>query len=66
MFYTGHFSDEHGERFHQLIAQIERDYKGKDPIHMLGAYIYSIVRDRDERGNVTEELRKSTKKSFTK
>lgn len=43
----GDFSDEHGERFHQDVAIIEKRFKGKDPRHMLGEYCWSICRETD-------------------
>lgn len=43
----GDFSDEHGERFHQDIAIIQKRFKGKDPTHMLGSYCWSLCRDTD-------------------
>lgn len=46
----GAFSDEHGERFHQDIATIEKRYKGKDYSRMLGEYCWSICRDKSQEG----------------
>lgn len=43
----GACSDEHGERFHQDIAAIEKRFKGQDITHMLGEYCWSICRDGD-------------------
>lgn len=43
----GDYSDEHGERFHQDIKTIESRYKGKDTIHMLGEYCWSLCRETD-------------------
>lgn len=41
----GNFSDEHGERFHQDLATIEKRYSGKNACHMLAEYCWSICRD---------------------
>ena len=41
----GNVSDEHGERFHQDIAAIEKRYKGKWSVGMLADYCWSIKRD---------------------
>lgn len=41
----GDCSDEHGERFHQDVMEIEKRYKGKDIRKMLGEYCWSICRD---------------------
>lgn len=41
----GDYSDEHGERFHQDIAEIEKRYKGKDIRYMLAQYCWSLCRD---------------------
>lgn len=53
------FSDEHGERFHQDIAPIEKRYQGKSVLHMLGEYCWSLISDDD-----TIYKRKSTRISF--
>lgn len=41
----GSFSDEHGERFHQEIADIECRYKGKQIRHMLSEYCWLLCRE---------------------
>jgi len=38
-------SDEHGERFHQDIAQTEKRYQGKWSPAMLADYCWSVTRD---------------------
>lgn len=38
----GEVSDEHGEKFHQEIAEMDRRYKGKPLVNMLGEYIWYI------------------------
>ena len=38
----GDVSDEHGERFHQDIAVIEKRYKGKWSVGMLADYCWLI------------------------
>lgn len=43
----GKFSDEQGERFHQDIMGIEKDYKGKDMVKGLGRYCWSLIRESD-------------------
>lgn len=42
----GHVSDEHGERFHQDIALIEKRYKGKKNVNMLADYCWTLKRDK--------------------
>lgn len=41
----GSFSDEHGERFHQEIADMECRYKGKQIRHMLSEYCWLLCRE---------------------
>lgn len=41
----GAFSDEHGERFHKDIAEIEKRFKGKNLAHMLAEYCWYICRN---------------------
>ena len=41
----GNVSDEHGEKFHQDIAPIEKRYKGKWSVGMRADYCLSIKRD---------------------
>lgn len=41
-------SDEHGERFHQDVAVMEKRYKGKWSPSMLADYCWSLVRDSKE------------------
>jgi len=38
-------SDQHGERFHQEILPMEQRYRGKLVEHMIGDYLWSIVRE---------------------
>lgn len=60
--FTGDFSDEHGERFHQEISFIENRYRGKDsPNLMLGAYIDSIIYKKSD----VNQARKTYVKRFT-
>lgn len=44
----GAVSDEHGERFHQTIAEIENRYQGKWSPVMLADYCWTVVRDSPE------------------
>lgn len=41
----GDVSDEHGERFHQDIATMEKRYQGKWTTTMLADYCWSLIRD---------------------
>lgn len=41
----GAISDEHGERFHQEIASIEKRYTGKWSPNMLADYCWTLIRD---------------------
>jgi hypothetical protein len=56
----GAVSDEHGERFHQDIAVIEKRYQGKWSVNMLSDYCWSIIRDVPE----TNYKRKSSAKKI--
>ncbi|GAB0095964.1 hypothetical protein DMENIID0001_114070 [Sergentomyia squamirostris] len=38
----GDFSDEHGERFHQMLRNYEERFQGKATIDMLAEYFWSI------------------------
>lgn len=40
----GDVSDEHGERFHQQIATMEKRYSGRWTEAMMGDYMWSLVR----------------------
>ena len=44
----GAVSDEHGERFHQDIAVIEKRFKGKWSTGMLAEYCWPLKRDKPE------------------
>lgn len=44
----GAVSDEHGERFHQDIANMEKRYQGKWNVSMLADYCWTITRDIPE------------------
>ncbi|GBP14416.1 hypothetical protein EVAR_92401_1 [Eumeta japonica] len=44
----GALSDEHGERFHQDIANMEKRYQGKWNVPMLADYCWTIYRDVPE------------------
>lgn len=41
----GAYSDQHGERFHQDIKVMEKRYKGKNYIHMLGDHCWRLIRE---------------------
>jgi hypothetical protein len=44
----GAVSDEHGERFHQTIAEMEKRYQGKWSPVMLADFCWTVVRDSPE------------------
>lgn len=44
----GAVSNEHGERFHQDILNMENRYQGKLSPNMLGDYCWTIKRDQPE------------------
>src|SRR5215469_9311708 len=54
----GAVSEEHGERFHQDIAKMEKRYQGRWDSAMMGDYIWNLVREdkstyqRQPRSNV--------------
>ena len=52
----GHFSEEHGERFHQDMKNIEQRYQGRWDEAMMGDYIWSIVHE-------TQNVHKRTTRS---
>jgi hypothetical protein len=58
----GAVSDEHGQRFHQDVAVMEKRYQGKWSVNILSDYGWSIIRDVP----VTNYKRKSSAKKFSK
>ena len=48
----GSVSDEHGERFHQDIATIEKRYQGKWSTSSLADYCWSFIRDDPNKKHV--------------
>ena len=56
----GDLSDEHGERFHQDVAVMEKRYQGKWNPSMLADYCWTLSRDRPD----TFYTRKSKRKRF--
>lgn len=57
----GHFSDEHGERFHHEILTKEERYKGRWDVHMMADYCWSLKRDLP---HVSHSRKSFKKKSF--
>ena len=57
----GAVSDEHGERFHQEILEMEKRYSGKLSINMMADYCWSHLRD-----DSSSYSRKSMKPVFFK
>jgi hypothetical protein len=53
-------SDEHGERFHQEIATMEKLYKGKWSNSMLAEYCWKLIR------NAPQQLHKRQAKRIRK
>ena len=47
----GEISDEHGERFHQVIMDKEKRYQGKWTSSMLAEYCWTLKRDVPEAKN---------------
>jgi hypothetical protein len=43
----GHYSEEHGERFHQDIRSFEERYKGQYNESMMGDYIWNLLRESE-------------------
>lgn len=41
------YSDEMGEKFHQILKPFEANYSAKSYINMLGHYCWSICRDEE-------------------
>ena len=56
----GDVSDEHGERFHQDIATMEKRYQGKWTTTMLADYCWTLIRDATD----VNYKRKSRAKRF--
>lgn len=56
----GAVSDEHGERFHQDIASMEKRYQGKWSPSMLGDYCWTLIREAHD----SDYKRKSAAKHF--
>lgn len=44
----GDVSEEHGERFHQDILEMEKRYQGRWDVAMMGDYIWCLIRDDDK------------------
>ena len=55
----GAVSDEHGERFQQDIAVIEKRFKGKWSTGMLAEYCWSLKRDKPEQEHKRRRRRTS-------
>ena len=53
-------SDEHGERFHQDIATIEKRYQGKWSTSSLADYCWSLIRDDP----IKKHVRSSKRRTF--
>jgi len=43
----GNYSEEHGERFHQDMKQMETRYQGRYKSSMMGDYIWTLIRESD-------------------
>ena len=56
----GDVSDEHGERFHQDISQMEKNYPGQWNPSMMGDFCWMLQRDKSD----TEHTHKSMKSHF--
>lgn len=59
---NGDVSDEHGERFHQEMKEMEKRYSGKSIINMLGDYVWNLVREAPE--DTFSRKRKTKRKYF--
>ena len=55
----GDISDEHGERFHQEIKEMENRYQEKVTEHMMADYCWFLQNEND-----TEHKRKSKRQKF--
>ena len=55
----GSVSDEHGERFHQDIATIEKRYQGKWSTSSLADYFWSLTRDDSFKKHVRSSKRRT-------
>lgn len=42
------FSEEHGERFHQELKEMEKRYKGKGHQGLLADYCWHLIRETDQ------------------
>ncbi|KZC08452.1 hypothetical protein WN55_10651, partial [Dufourea novaeangliae] len=53
----GAVSDEHGERFHQDISEMEKRYQGKDMGAMLAEYCWTLMNSNNKilRTNVKQD-----------
>ncbi|EEZ99611.2 hypothetical protein TcasGA2_TC002128 [Tribolium castaneum] len=56
----GSYSEEHGERFHQDLKNMEERYQGRWDEHMMADYCWSIMRESSEQSHA----KKSRKRSF--
>ena len=55
----GDISDEHGERFHQEVKEMENRYQGKFTEHMMADYCWFLQNESD-----TEHKCKSKRQKF--
>lgn len=46
----GDYSEEHGERFHQDIKEMEQRYQGRWDINMMADYCWNLKRDNGKMG----------------
>jgi hypothetical protein len=56
----GAYSEEQGERFHQVISEMECRYQGRWNVNMMADYCWSISRHNPE----VDHKRKSHRKQF--
>jgi hypothetical protein len=56
----GAVSEEQGERFHQVIREMERRYQGRWNVNMMAEYCWTLRRDKSQAAH----KRKSSKRSF--
>lgn len=60
----GKISDEHGERFHQQIKNIERRFQGKEIKNMLAEYVWQCAMDDEDEKNTEKERERETQRTL--
>ena len=55
----GHFSEEQGERFHQVIKVMETRYQGRWDVNMMAEFCWNLKRDIPKENRKRKSLNQS-------